>query len=82
MTEDQRREYKSSWRDEWMKSICGFANAQGGILEVGKDDHGTILGLPDAPKLLVDLPNKIRDVLAQVSIFLTISPQIPSLLIS
>ncbi len=63
MTEDQRREYKSSWRDEWMKSICGFANAQGGILEVGKDDHGTILGLPDAPKLLVDLPNKIRDVL-------------------
>ena len=24
MSEDQRREHKSSWRDEWMKSICGF----------------------------------------------------------
>ena len=31
MTEDQRREYKSSWRNEWMKNICGFANAQDGL---------------------------------------------------
>ena len=27
------------------------------------DDQGKVVGLPDAPKLLVDLPNKVRDVL-------------------
>ena len=63
MSEDQTREYKESWRDEHLKWICGFANAQGGALEIGKNDAGKVIGLPDAPRLLVDLPNKIRDVL-------------------
>ncbi len=29
MTESQNIEYKQSWRDEYLKWICGFANAQG-----------------------------------------------------
>ena len=28
--ESQNIEYKESWRDEYLKWICGFANAQGG----------------------------------------------------
>lgn len=28
--ENQNIEYKESWRDEYLKWICGFANAQGG----------------------------------------------------
>ena len=28
--ESQNIEYKQSWRDEYLKWICGFANAQGG----------------------------------------------------
>ena len=29
-TESQNIEFKESWRDEYLKWICGFANAQGG----------------------------------------------------
>lgn len=28
--ENQNTEYKESWRDEYIKWICGFANADGG----------------------------------------------------
>lgn len=30
--ESQNIEFKESWRDEYLKWICGFANAQGGTL--------------------------------------------------
>jgi len=41
MHENQNIEWKSTWRDEYIKWISGFANANGGTLEIGKDDHGT-----------------------------------------
>jgi ATP-dependent DNA helicase RecG len=66
MTGDQTIEYKATWRDECLKWICGFANAQGGVLEIGKDDRGRVVGVADAAKLLEDLPNKIRDILGIV----------------
>ena len=34
-TESQNIEFKESWRDEYQKWICGFANAQGGVLYIG-----------------------------------------------
>ena len=43
--------------------MCGFANADGGRLEIGRNDAGTVVGVADAAKLLEDLPNKIRDLL-------------------
>lgn len=63
MTEKQNVEYKLSWRDEYLKWVCGFANAQGGRLIVGANDEGNIEGLNDAAKLLEDIPNKIKDIL-------------------
>ncbi|RLB70157.1 MAG: transcriptional regulator [Deltaproteobacteria bacterium] len=60
-TESQNTEWKQSWRDEYLKWICGFANAQGGRIYIGKDDSGQVVGLQNAQKLLADLPNKIRD---------------------
>lgn len=30
MAESQNIEWKESWRDEYLKWICGFANAQDG----------------------------------------------------
>ena len=63
MKEGQRLEWKESWRDEFCKTICGFANADGGVLIVGRDNKGKIVGVSNAPKLLEDLPNKIRDLL-------------------
>lgn len=63
MHENQNIEWKSSCRDEYIKWICGFANANGGTLEIGKDDHGTVVGITDAQRLMEELPNKIRDIL-------------------
>jgi len=63
MSESQNIEYKSSWRDEFLRWICGFANAQGGILYIGKDDNGKVVGVQNAKKLLEDLPNKITSIL-------------------
>jgi ATP-dependent DNA helicase RecG len=61
--ENQHIEWKINWKDDYLKWICGFANADGGKLEIGKDDNGNIIGIKNAKKLLEDLPNKIRDVL-------------------
>jgi len=62
-TESQYIEFKINWRDESLKWICGFANANGGALLIGKDDTGNVIDLKDAEKLLEDVPNKIRDTL-------------------
>ena len=62
-SESQNIEWKQNWHDDYLKWICGFANAQGGRIFVGKDDSGKTVGLKNARKLLEDLPNKIRDLL-------------------
>jgi len=61
--ENQNIEWKSNWRDEYLKWICGFANANGGTLFIGVNDNGEAVGIDNAQKLLEDLPNKIRDIL-------------------
>jgi len=66
MKENQNIEWKQSWRDEYLKWICGFANAQGGTLSIGKNDRGEVVGIANAAKLLEDLPNKVRDTLGIV----------------
>ena len=65
LKENQNAEFKESWRDEYLKWICGFANAQGGELYIGMKDDGSTCGIPDTDikKLLEDIPNKTRDVL-------------------
>ena len=63
MKENQNIEWKESWRDEYIKWICGFANAAGGILVIGKNNKGDVTGVDHAEKLMVDIPNKIRDIL-------------------
>lgn len=66
MAENQNVEYKESWRDEYLKWICGFANAQGGTIYIGKDDNGHVCGLTNSKKLLEDIPNKVRNILGIV----------------
>ncbi len=63
MQENQNIEWKESWRDEYLKWICGFANASGGKIILGKNDKGEIIGLKNSKKLLEDLPNKIQNYL-------------------
>lgn len=59
--ESQIIELKQTWRDEYLKWVCGFANALGGRIYIGVDDDGHVVGVNNASKLLEDLPNKIRD---------------------
>lgn len=63
MSETQNIEYKSSWRDEYLKWICGFANANGGTIFIGKDDAGNVIGISDSKKLMEEIPNKVKDTL-------------------
>ncbi|NCA86607.1 MAG: transcriptional regulator [Clostridia bacterium] len=61
MPEQQNIEYKQSWHDDYLKWVCGFANAQGGVIFIGKDDNGNVVGITDYKRLMDDIPNKIRN---------------------
>jgi len=63
MLENQNLAYKTSWRDEYLKWIGGFANSNGGKLFIGVNDEGKVTGIENHRELLELLPNKIRDVL-------------------
>lgn len=63
MQEAHNLEFKREWKDDLLKWMCAFANAQGGTLILGVDDDGQAVGLANAAKLLEDIPNKVRDVL-------------------
>ncbi len=63
MPEQQNIEYKQSWHDDYMKWVCGFANAQGGVIFIGKDDNGNVVGVADYKKLMDEIPNKVKDLM-------------------
>lgn len=65
--ESQNIEYKESWRDEYLKWICGFANASGGKLYIGIDDDKRVVGVHNAERLMEDIPNKIVNYLGIVA---------------
>ena len=58
--ENQNIEWKESWRDDYLKWICGFANAKGGKLYVGVADDGHVVGVQNSKRLLEDIPSKIH----------------------
>ena len=41
--ESQHTEWKESWRDDLLRWVCGFANAEGGRLEIGRNDKTRLL---------------------------------------
>lgn len=51
MVENQNIEWKETWRDEYLKWICGFANADGGKIYIGINDKGEVLGVKNSKKL-------------------------------
>jgi ATP-dependent DNA helicase RecG len=61
MQESQNIEWKEIWKDEYLKWICGFANANGVRIFIGKNDKGKIVELKNSKKLLEDIPNKIQN---------------------
>ncbi|MCK4796127.1 MAG: putative DNA binding domain-containing protein, partial [Spirochaetes bacterium] len=63
MKENQNIELKEHWRNDYIKWMCGFANANGGKLVIGVNNEGVATGLSNVRKLLEDIPNKVRDIL-------------------
>lgn len=57
--ESQNIEYKSVWHDEYLKWICGFANAQGAVMYFGVNNDHEVIGLENVDRLMEDIPNKI-----------------------
>ena len=67
--EGQQLEWKASWRDDHLKTVCAFANASGGTLEIGRGDDGKVVGVGagERRRLLEELPNKLRDLLGIIA---------------
>ncbi len=64
--ETQNQEFKQIWKDEYLKTICAFANSDGGVLYVGLNDFGEVVGINNSKKLLEILPNKINNKLGLI----------------
>lgn len=60
--ENQNTEWKESWNDDYLRWVCGFANAHGGCICIGKNDRGETVGLSakECRKLCEDIPNKAQ----------------------
>ena len=66
--ESQNVEFKESWRDEYLKWVCGFANASGGYIYIGVvDGSHEIVGVANSKRLMEDIPNKIVNSLGIVA---------------
>ena len=61
--ENQNIEWKESWRDEYIKWVCGFANASGGKIYIGTNNNGHVTGVTNAANLLETIPNKNLSIL-------------------
>ena len=59
--ESQTVEFKQIWKDEYLKTICAFANSEGGSLYIGLDDDAVVLGIENIEELIEILPNKINN---------------------
>ena len=53
--ESQDIEYKESWKDEYLKWICGFANAHGGRIFIGINDEKEVVGIKNSKQLMEDI---------------------------
>jgi ATP-dependent DNA helicase RecG len=64
--ENQNTEWKQIWKEEYLKTLCAFANTDGGSIEIGKDDKGNVVGIEDVLliKLLKEIPVQIKNALA------------------
>ena len=58
-TETHNIEFKRTWKDEYLEWICGYANAAGGVLYIGRNDDGTAVGVAKAKSLMESIPCKI-----------------------
>ena len=59
--ESERIEYKSQMIDDIYKEVIAFANTDGGVIYLGIDDKGNLIGIEDVDETYTRLTNGIRD---------------------
>ena len=68
--ESERIEYKSQMIDDIYKEVIAFANTDGGVIYLGIDDNGNLIGIDNVDETYTRLTNGIRDAIApDVTIF-------------
>ncbi|WP_233004964.1 AlbA family DNA-binding domain-containing protein [Exiguobacterium aurantiacum] len=61
MKESPTVEFKRELTDAVVHEVIAFANTQGGVLYIGIEDDGTVLGVPNAHQQLEAVSNKLHD---------------------
>lgn len=59
--ESETVELKAQMVGDICKEIIAFANTQGGTLYVGIEDDGTVIGVENSDKVILQLSNMVRD---------------------
>ena len=59
--ETENIEFKSQFTEEIYKEVIAFANTDGGVVYVGIDNEGNVVGLSDVDKEYTRITNGIRD---------------------
>ena len=59
--ESERIEYKSQMIDDIYKEVIAFANTDGGVIYLGIDDKGNLVGIDNVDETYTRLTNGIRD---------------------
>lgn len=62
--ESEHIEYKSQMIDDIYKEVIAFANTDGGVIYIGIDDKGNLVGIDDVDETYTRLTNGIRDAIA------------------
>ena len=63
LKESQKVEFKINWRDEYLKTLCAFANTDGGVLYLGITKDGLPVGVENLEDLMESLPHKVKNYL-------------------
>ena len=59
--ETENMEFKAQFTEEIYKEVIAFANTDGGVVYVGVDDQGNVVGLEDTDGSYTRLTNGVRD---------------------
>lgn len=62
--ESERIEYKFQMIDDIYKEVIAFANTDGGVIYLGIDDKGNLIGIDNVDETYTRLTNGIRDAIA------------------
>lgn len=62
--ESERVEYKLQMVDDIYKEVIAFANMDGGVIYIGIDDNGNLIGIDNVDETYTRLTNGIRDAIA------------------